>query len=168
VKVKHSTILRSVDVSADTKGFIYRVKKTKKQKGMFIFRASNTSCNGQHLYDNDPCSSTFQSLLVTWCKTFNNSTLYPHCIYVFCIYLRTNRDLCHLQHKLTGFYNLDGVCLLRGTNRVFKWSSLRFVFEGLIKVGTVSWSNEQLLTSQRPCIAINRRSTYSWKEQNCV
>jgi hypothetical protein len=28
-----------------------------------------------------------------------------HCIYVFCIYLRTNSDLYHLQHKLTGFYN---------------------------------------------------------------
>ena len=24
---------------------------------------------------------------------------------MFCIYLRTNSDLCHLQHKLIGFYN---------------------------------------------------------------
>ena len=42
----------------------------------------------------------------TWCTnslTFNNRTLCPHCIYVFCIYLRTNSDLCHLQHKLIGF-----------------------------------------------------------------
>ena len=23
---------------------------------------------------------------------------------LFCIYPRTNSDLCHLQHKLTGFY----------------------------------------------------------------
>ena len=30
----------------------------------------------------------------------------PTLIYVFCIYLRTNSDLCHLQHKLIGFYNL--------------------------------------------------------------
>ena len=36
---------------------------------------------------------------------FHNCTLCPHCIYVFCIYLRTNSDLCHLQHKLIGFYN---------------------------------------------------------------
>ena len=43
-----------------------------------------------------------------------------HCIYVFCIYLRTNSDLCHLQHKMIGFYNRDEKCLLRGTNRVFK------------------------------------------------
>ena len=35
--------------------------------------------------------------------TFKNCTFCPHCIYVFCIYLRTNSDLCHLQHKLIGF-----------------------------------------------------------------
>jgi hypothetical protein len=42
------------------------------------------------------------------------------CIYVFCIYLRTNSDFYHLQHKLIGFYNRDEKCLLRGTNWVFK------------------------------------------------
>ena len=55
-----------------------------------------------------PRTLTFQSLPVTWCTTsltFNNCTLCPHCIYVFCFYLRTNSDLCHLQHKLIGFYN---------------------------------------------------------------
>jgi len=44
----------------------------------------------------------------------------PTLIYVFCIYLRTNSDLCHLRHKLVGFYNLDEKCLQRGTNWVFK------------------------------------------------
>ena len=44
----------------------------------------------------------------------------PHCIYVFCIYLRTNSYLCHLQHKLIGFYNRDEKCLQRGTDWVFK------------------------------------------------
>ena len=52
--------------------------------------------------------------------TFNNCTFCPHCIYVFCIYLRTNSDLCHLQHKLIGFYNRDEKCLQRGTDWVFK------------------------------------------------
>ena len=52
--------------------------------------------------------------------TFNNCTFCPHCIYVFCIYLRTNSDLCHLQHKLIGFYNRDKKCLQRGTVWVFK------------------------------------------------
>jgi hypothetical protein len=64
---------------------------------------------------------TFQSLLVTWCinsLTFNNCTLCPHCIYVFCIYLRTNSDLYHLQYKLIGFYNQDEKCLQRGTDWV--------------------------------------------------
>ena len=65
---------------------------------------------------------TFQSLMFTWCTnslTFNNCTFCPQRIYVFCIYLRTNSDLCHLQHKLIGFYNRDEKCLLRGTNWVF-------------------------------------------------
>ena len=38
----------------------------------------------------------------------------------FCIYLRTNSDLCHLQHKLIGFYNGDEKCLQRGTDWGFK------------------------------------------------
>ena len=42
------------------------------------------------------------------------------CIYVFCVDLRTNSDYFTVQHKLTGFYNRDGKCLLRGTNWVFK------------------------------------------------
>jgi ferredoxin len=52
--------------------------------------------------------------------TFNNCTLCPHCIYMFCIYLSTNSDLCHLQHKLIGFYNRDEKCLQHGTDWVFK------------------------------------------------
>ena len=52
--------------------------------------------------------------------TFNNCRFCPHCIYMFCIYLRTNSDLCHLQHQLIGFYNRDEKCLLRGTNWAFK------------------------------------------------
>jgi len=44
-------------------------------------------------------------------------TLY---LYVFRIYLRTNSDLCHLQHKLIGFYSRDEKCLQRGTDWVFK------------------------------------------------
>jgi hypothetical protein len=43
-----------------------------------------------------------------------------HQQYLLCIYLRTNSDLCHLQHKLIGFYNRDEKCLQRGTDWVFK------------------------------------------------
>jgi len=46
-------------------------------------------------------------------------------------YLRTNSDLCYLQHKLTEFYNRDEKCLQRSTNWVFKWSGLPFVFKWL-------------------------------------
>jgi hypothetical protein len=58
-------------------------------------------------------------------KYFNNCTLCPHCIYVFCICLRTNRSLCHLHKKLIGFYNRDEKCLKRGTDWVFEGSGLR-------------------------------------------
>jgi hypothetical protein len=52
--------------------------------------------------------------------TFNNCTLCPHCIYVFCIYLRTNSDLSHLHHKLIGFYNRDEKSLQLGRDWAFK------------------------------------------------
>jgi len=45
------------------------------------------------------------------------------CIYVFCVDLRTNSHYFPIQHYLTGFYNRDGVCLLRGTDWVFKYNS---------------------------------------------
>jgi hypothetical protein len=79
-------------------------------------------------------SLTFYSLLVTWCTdslTFNNCTLCPHCICMFCICLRTNSDLWYLLHKLIGFYNPDEKCLLYGTNWVFKHSSLHFTCKRL-------------------------------------
>ena len=45
------------------------------------------------------------------------------CIYVFCVDLRTNSDYFTVQHWLTGFYNWDGECLLRGTGWVFNHNS---------------------------------------------
>jgi hypothetical protein len=53
-------------------------------------------------------------------QLFNIQELLPQCTRVFCIYLRKNIDLCHLHHKLFGFYNWDGKCLLRGTDWVFE------------------------------------------------
>ena len=44
-------------------------------------------------------------------------------MHVFCVDLRTNSDYSPIQHKLTGFYNRDGVRLLRGTDCVFKSNS---------------------------------------------
>ena len=91
---------------------------------------------------------TFWRLLVTWCTnslTFNNCTFCPHCIYVFCIYLRTNSNLGHLRNKLIGFYNRDEKCLLRGMNWVFKWSGLSFIFKGFIQ-GVSTICTDQLPT----------------------
>jgi hypothetical protein len=53
-------------------------------------------------------------------------------------YLRTNSDLCQLQHKLIGFNNRDEKCLQHGTDWVFKYGGLRFVFKWLSE-------NKQLL-----------------------
>ena len=42
-------------------------------------------------------------------------------LYLCVLYLsKTNSDLCHLHHKLIGFYNREEKFLLRGTNWVFK------------------------------------------------
>ena len=55
--------------------------------------------------------------------TIKNYTFCPHsCIYMFCVDLRTNNDYFPIQHWLAGFYNWDGVCLLRGTDWVFIYS----------------------------------------------
>jgi len=67
-------------------------------------------------------------------------------IYVFCIYLRTNSYLCHLQHKLIGFYNRDEKCLHRGTDWVFKESGLRFGFKGLI-LSFLRWAHQHKIQS---------------------
>jgi len=56
-------------------------------------------------------------------RQFNIQQFYvlpTHSIYVFCVELRTNSDYFPIQQKLAGFYNRDGVCLLRGTDWVFK------------------------------------------------
>ena len=74
-----------------------------------------------------PLIFTFNTACTTF-KSWNrlalncsrSGCLFRRCIYVFCVYLRTNSDLCHLQHKLIGFYNRDGKCLLCGTDWVFK------------------------------------------------
>jgi len=53
-------------------------------------------------------------------QQFNIQQVYALPTLYLCVYLRTNSDLCYLQHKLIGFYNRDGKCLQRGTERAFK------------------------------------------------
>ena len=54
-------------------------------------------------------------------QQFNIQQLYVlPTLYLCVLYLSENKQwLCHLQHKLIGFYNRDEKCLLRGTNWVF-------------------------------------------------
>jgi len=55
-------------------------------------------------------------------QQFNIQQLYAlPTLYLSVLYLsEKNSDLCHLQHKLIGFYNRDENCLLRGTDWVYK------------------------------------------------
>jgi len=83
---------------------------------------------------------TFQSQLITWCT--NRFNIQQLCalptLYLCVLYLSEhNGDLCHLQQKLTGFYNRVEKCLQRGTNWVFKYSGLHFVFKKLRDAPTV-------------------------------
>jgi len=61
-----------------------------------------------------------QSPVVTICTIrFNIQKFYvlsTQCIHVFCMDFRTNNNFFPLQHQLFGFYNEDGVCLLRSKN----------------------------------------------------
>ena len=55
-------------------------------------------------------------------QQFNIQHLYAlPTLYLCVLYLSENKsDLCHLQHKLIGFYNPDEKCLQRGTDWFFK------------------------------------------------
>jgi hypothetical protein len=54
-------------------------------------------------------------------QQFNIQQLYAlPTLYLCVLYLSENSNLFHFQHKLIGFYNRDGKCLLRGTDWVFK------------------------------------------------
>jgi len=46
--------------------------------------------------------------------------------------------LCHLQHKLIGFYNRDEKCLQRGTDWVFKSDRYSCVIKRLIFLLAIS------------------------------
>jgi hypothetical protein len=60
-------------------------------------------------------------------------------LYSYVLYVSQNkqRTCVPTQSPVISFYNRGCKCLLRGTNWVFKYSSLRFVFKGLIYYGGV-------------------------------
>jgi len=63
-------------------------------------------------WDNCTCSPVWKCIL---------PSQWIYC--VFCVDLRTNSDYFSIQHWLAGFYNRDGVCLLRGTDWIFIYNS---------------------------------------------
>ena len=69
------------------------------------------------------CSSYLNPTGYVMHQQFNIQQLYAlPTLYLCVLYLseKNNSDLCHLQHKLIGFYNRDEKCLQRGTDWVFK------------------------------------------------
>ena len=59
------------------------------------------------------------------------------CIYVFCVDLGINSDYFTVQHWLVGFYNWDGVCLLRGTFYIIR-SATQCIYVFCVDLGTNS------------------------------
>jgi hypothetical protein len=79
---------------------------------------------------------TFSSPLVTWwTNRFNIQELYAlPTLYSCVLYLSENKQRLHfVGNKQKNFYNRVEKCLQRGTDSVFKESSLRLVFQRLIK-----------------------------------
>jgi len=116
--------------------------------GHYIFRTAVTICTAQlSPYVRHSCHYMYRTV-VTICTTsltLSNSTFCPHsCIYVFCVDLRTNSDYFPIQHWLSGFYNWDGVCLLRGTDWIFKYNS-----DPLLHMSSVQIKHATFFMSQR-------------------
>jgi hypothetical protein len=70
---------------------------------------------------------TLLGQFVTICTTrFNIQKLYvlpTRFIFVICVGLRTNSCYFLIEYEGTGVYNRGGLCLLRGTDWIFKYDS---------------------------------------------
>jgi hypothetical protein len=111
--------------------------------------------------------------VVTMCPTsltFNNSTFCPHSVFMFCVDLRTNSHYFPIKHQLTGFYNRDGVCLLRGTDWSCKnswgwcWSLegwlkyfLNWGFRAYFKRHSIRWILCEIRETRANVLALNPR-----------
>jgi hypothetical protein len=136
LKVTQKTLKNSVPIAQETHGAhitttTNRLTLFREINLSFLITKHNTSCRQNAEFVNVNLLKPTGHVMHQRVLPFNNCTLCPHCTYVFCIYLTRNSDLCHLHHKLIGFYNRDEKCSQRGTNWVFKYSSLRFFCKGL-------------------------------------
>ena len=69
--------------------------------GHYMYRTVVTTCTAQWSLHVPHSGHYMYRRVVTTCTTsltFNNSTFCPHCIYVFCVDLRTNSHYFPIQH----------------------------------------------------------------------
>ena len=85
-------------------------------------------------------------------------------IYVFRMDLRTNSDYFPIQHQMVGFYNRDGVCLLRGTLYILRSAHtiyLCFVWiweqTAIISLYSINWL---VFITETECVYCAVRSTF--------
>ena len=84
--------------------------------------------------------------------TFNNCKFCRHCIYVFCIYLRTNSDLCNLQHKLIVCFSSLKVYIVFGRSSVRIVSCRKSVSAVTSCVSYSQYLNSAVIISLQFCI----------------
>ena len=56
-------------------------------------------------------------------SNIKNCTFCPHSVFMCFVWISEQTTIFPIQHKLTGFYNRDEVCILRGTDWIFKYNS---------------------------------------------
>ena len=99
-------------------------------------------------------------------NTHKFSVLPTQRIYVFCVDLRTKSDCFPIQHWLTGLYNWNGVCLLRGKDWVFIYNS-GYVFCVDLRTNSIKWL---VFITETECVycVVRTRSLYIIQVVFCV
>jgi hypothetical protein len=85
-------------VSFDTCGWVHDLNLFVRCVTLHVGFSTNPTQTSNGRYSKHHSSKIYQNR-VLHCTRFNNCTLCPHCIYVFCIFLRTNSYLCTTYTK---------------------------------------------------------------------
>ena len=124
------------------------------------------------LYSTDWLVLITETECVYWAVRSTFYVLPTHCIYVFCVDLRTNSDYFTVQHWLVGFYNWDGVCLLRGTFYILRSAHtlyLCFVWiweqTAIISLYSINWL---VFITETECVYWVVRSTFYVLPTHCI
>lgn len=87
--------------------------------------------------------------------TFRSSTFSQQCIYMLYTYLTTNSEFYPIHYSMTGVYNWEGKCLVRGRNCVFNKTNY-----------VSSWSSSYLLYSINQIIDTDHEDVLMVIQQN--